>query len=317
MTAVDTRCRRLILTAVDPRIGLLVAFFLIVLATNAEFFHTNVDDGVDYRQMAAAAPGLPSHPIASAFTGRFAIHYLVGLIAYFAGLSLDEAYILVWAVLMAALLLTIYALFRWLAVGDFALCTALFVLNPYTLRPYILHPDMLQDLVFVLGLCVCLIGLRKQSTLGVLVGLVVAVLGRQTAIAVAPIVAAWIVFDPAWRKGSSRRIARLTASAALASTFVIFVGVKAWTRRFSLNFEPSVLHNSILNRIIDQPDAAQEIAIHFARTAVPLVVPVMVLLSVITVVGRRHLDLTFLGEPADRGSSCRTASAGRSGVLRF
>jgi hypothetical protein len=289
---------RLVRTLADPRAWLLAVMFVAMLATNSSFSQPPSGDALDYRPMAEAAPGLPTDRIGSAYTGRIAIHYIVGVVSHLTGLSLDATYDLVSAILMATLLVVIFGLFRHLPVPAFAICTALFVFNPYTLRPYIMETDLLQDVVFVVGLGLCLLGLQRRSRAAVLIGLIVAVLGRQTAIGVAPVVALWVLFAPTWRQAprtSNRGVAWPTALAAVTTTFAIFIGVKAISGRFSADFEPSILRDSVLTRLSELPGVTAELAAHFARTAVPLLLPTVVVVTLILIAGWRGLPFACWG----------------------
>ncbi|OBA92794.1 hypothetical protein A5662_20885 [Mycobacteriaceae bacterium 1482268.1] len=283
---VRTLIRRM---AANPRWWVLAACYLAVFATTAGFSQRPTGDALEYRQIAAAAPNLPTQPVSSAYAGRFAIHYVVGLLSNLTGLSLDRAYDLVWAALVFVLFLVIFALFSGLDVGGFALCAALFVFNPYSLRPYILQAGLLEAILFIIGIGICLVGLTRQATLCVIAGLIVAVLGRQTAILVAPVAAAWVLIDPAWRQAIQRRTAWLTAFFSLTATFVIYVGFKLWSARFSTYFEPTAFHNSIFNLVADLPNAIFELAAHFARTAIPLAVPLAVFTTLVALVGWRRV----------------------------
>jgi hypothetical protein len=117
-----------------------------------------------------------------------------------------------------------------------------------------------------------------------------AVLARQTAIALAPVAAVWVLLDSHWRaaSGAARR-PWLNAVAVLAMPFGLFWAVRVFVSRFSVRYEPSLLHDSVVMRIADMPGAATELAAHFARTAIPLAVPAAVLVSLIAVVGVRRV----------------------------
>lgn len=282
-------------TARDPRIWILLALYVVLLGTNAGFSQDPTDDAIDYHRIAAAAPGLPAQPIGSAYTARFATHYAVGLLHWATGLSLEVAYAVAFAAVLAALFATVHILFRTLAVGDYAFAAALFVLNPYVLRPYELQTETLQDLVFVLGVGICLIGLRDRSSRAVLVGLVIAVLGRQTAIAVAPVVAVWVLLDARWRSPARGRRAWPTAILAVALTLAIFVEVRLWSARFSLPFEPTGVDDTVFNLFGALPGTAAELAAHFARIVVPLAVPLTALVTLVVVVGWRKVSFAGWG----------------------
>ncbi|MFV8165927.1 hypothetical protein ACNQVK_28150 [Mycobacterium sp. 134] len=273
----------------DPGVWVLSVLGIVLLATNSGFAQAPVDDALDYRRIAEAAPHLPVKPIASAFTARFAIHYIVGQLHVATGLNLDVAYNLVFAVLLAVLLVAVHLLFRGLPIGEFSLVAALFVFNPYAFRPYLLQTETLQDLVFVFGVAVCLLGLRSRSTAAVILGLAIAVLGRQTAILVAPVAAGWLLNESHWRTIPGGRRPWGQAIAALAVTVLLFVAVRTWSARFSIQFEPTVLHDTVLNLLGGMPDTAVELAAHFARTLIPLMVPLAAFATLCGVLGWRRV----------------------------
>lgn len=273
-------------------IAILAGCYLFVLLTNSGFAQAPTGDAIDYRQIAAAAPGLPDE-VGSAYAGRFVVHYLVGVVAHATGMSLDLAYGLSWGLLMLVLAAVLLALFGDLPTGDFAVCAALFVLSPYALRPYALQTGMVQDLVFVIGCGICLFGLRRYLVRWVLIGLLLAAVGRQSVIAVAPVVAIWLLFDPGWRVAVDTARRRWAAVAALTVTYGMFAAIKLFTAPFSGDYEPSILRDSVLTRIGDLPGAAGELAAHFARTAVPLVVPGAAALALLLVVGVRRAGFGF------------------------
>jgi hypothetical protein len=281
--------------AQDPRIWILLGLYLFVLGTNAGFSQDPIDDAIDYHRIAAAAPDLPAQPIGSAFTAWFATHYAVGLLHWATGMSLEAAYAVAFALVLAALFATVHVLLRRLAVGDFALASALFVLNPYVLRPYELQTETLQDLVFVLGVGICLIGLVGRSSLAVLAGLVIAVLGRQTAIAVAPVGALWVLFDPRWRSPVRGRRAWPIAIAALTLTLGIFIEIRVWSARFSIPYEPTGLNDTVFNLVGGLPGTTVELAAHFARLLVPLALPLAAFVSLVVVVGWRKVSFAGWG----------------------
>ena len=294
----DTSSRvrdRFVRTAENPRLWALIAGAVILLATNKDFAQMPVHDAVEYRRIASAAPGLPTQRVGSAFSGRFFIHYLIGLIAHFTGASVDVVYALVLGILIIAILVITYLLFEHLGVSEFTICTALLVLNPFSLRPYLQQTEILQDVFFVLGLGICLFGLQKHSARVLITGLVVAVLGRQTAILVAPASAIWILCDPRWQLGAGRRRPWPTALFGVAVTFAIFGIISVWSKRFSYDYEPSPLHDSIMNLVVELPASAAKLVGHFARTAIPLVVAFAVFCALLFIVGRRNVNFPTWG----------------------
>ncbi len=282
-------------TATSPKAWLLVAMFLVLVVTNAGFDRPPVDDALSYRAIAAAAPGVPAEPVGSAYTGRFAIHYLVGLFSHLTSFSLSTSYDIVWVVLVAALLAALHANLRTLPTPAYAMCAALFIFDPYALRSYLLETSMLQDLVFLIGLALCLLALRRPSVRLLLIGSTIAILGRQTAITLAPVAAAWVLLDPAWRGSIRRPVAWCAAGATCVLTFGIFAATKAFTAGFSKYYEPSILHDSVMNTLVQLPDSATSLAAHLARTDIPLLIPLTVIAALVWKAGWRTVPFAFWG----------------------
>jgi hypothetical protein len=272
--------------AAHARLLILAALYLFLFASNAGVSQPPVGDALEYRQIAEAAPGLPLEPVGASYAGRFAIHYVVGLLAW-GGLSLDAAYDVIWGALMLAIFAVVFALLRDLSVSNFTICASLFVLNPYALRPYILQNNLLEALVFIVGLGICLLGLRNRMLVAVLAGLCVAVLGRQTAILVAPVAALWMLFDPKWRTSRSPQWAWAIVSVLLPCA--LLAGVTMFAAQFSSHLQPSVLRNLVFKRIPDLPGAGAELSAHFARTAAPLIVPIAAAIMLVLIVGFRQV----------------------------
>lgn len=283
------RGRRRVSTRLDLRLGILVAFAALVLVTNAALGAPPTHDSIDYREIASAAPHLPHGNIGSAYTGRFVVHYTVGLFSWVTRLPLGAAYAVALAVVLAFLGAVVLALLRRCSLGEFTIAAGLLALSPYAVRPYLIQTSMLGDLVFVIGLGVGLLGVRSRRAPLLLLGLVVAVLGRQSAIGVAPAFALWVLLDPAWRSAVSIRVRVATAAAAVVVTAALYAGIRAFTAPFTVPYEPSLLHDSVLKRAADLPGAASELIAHAARTMAPLIVPVALIIALVVGIGWRRV----------------------------
>jgi hypothetical protein len=246
-------------------------------------------DVINYVPMAAAAPDLPDQDIGSAYTGRFATHYAVGLVSEALGVSVKAAYAIVWALVCAALLAVMLALLSRLGLPPWtlALCAGLFVANPYTFRQFAVETGRVQDVVLVLGVAVVLLGLLRVNPWLVLAGLALGICGRQTALLVAPVAAAWMVWGPEWRDGVMGRRAAL-AVAALAVVGVIYAVVLEVTEPFTVDFEPHVPDDTVLARLDELPGSATELADHALRTFIPLLPALAVLAALVSVRGIRR-----------------------------
>src|SRR5207247_2264363 len=127
-----------------------------------------------------------------------------------------------------------------------------------------------SDTVFMIGLAICLLGFARGSFPLVLGGLVVAVLGRQTAVPVAIAAALWVLFAPSWR---SRR---WSYAAAIA-----LVPLGLW---LALHFaadsfadpERGGLHDLTVLGFLTGP---KSFADHLGRIAIGLVVPCALVLG--------------------------------------
>ncbi len=243
-------------------------------------------DVISYQAMAAAAPGLPHFPIGSAYTQRFAPHYLVGLLNWATGMGIHPTYRVVWALCFAGLIGVFVQALRSLRLSTFvfALSFSLFVLDPYSLRESILTPGAIQDLTFVLGLGLLMWGLLDDMLALVLVGTAVAVLSRQTELLVAPVAAYWVLRGPSWRERAAHvRCAR--AVGVLLLTALLYIAMDLVTSSFTKRFEPSFPRDTILSLIVPTHGNLSTLASHLGRCAVPLIVPAAVILAVL-VAGR-------------------------------
>jgi hypothetical protein len=103
-------------------------------------------------------------------------------------------------------------------------CVAVFILNTYALRPYLLAPGGIADLVFVFGATIAVRGLVLRSPFSLLGGLLIATAARQTALPPAAVAALAVAIDPAWRRRLERwqiPFAALTIGLPLAVYAVI------------------------------------------------------------------------------------------------
>jgi hypothetical protein len=252
-----------------------------------------------YAQIARAAPHLPHGFIGSAYTQRFGIHYLVGLVSAL-GLSLHASYRVVSLVVIVLLVLAARRVVATVAVGAAAGALALsaFLLNPWsTLRDGILEPASLPDTLFVLGLAVALLGLARVRPWVVAAGLVVAVIGRQTALLAALATLPWMAVAPGWRERGRERLGH-DSLVVLAPTAIAFGAIVLVVRPFTRTFAPGFPHDTILALL--EPSGLHDLVSHSARVAEPLIVPVAVLLTVLALGWRggvrpRALPFVFRG----------------------
>jgi hypothetical protein len=249
--------------------------------TGNETIHPWGADVVSYEQIAAAAPGLPDAQIASAYSDRFAPHYVVGILSDASGLSLHASYRIVALLCILATLLVAERIFRTLRPPwwIYAFGLTLFALAPYALRESILGPGGYQDLVFVLGSAVSLLGLLRVRFSLVMLGALLALSGRQTALLFALAAACWILFAPDWKQALAQRTRFIEAAGLLVAIGVAYLVIKQVTDPFSDPFAP----DSPADTIIFGLPGASELASHLARCADPLIVPGTALLTVLAI----------------------------------
>lgn len=224
-------------------------------------------DEADYRVIATYAPRLPSVGLPEQHAQRFPFHYVLGLVAHAFGLGVPTAYrvaVIVISLVLAALLVAVLAAVgagEWGAV----ICLALFVLNTYSLRYYIIARGMSVDLVFEAAMLVVVLGLLRQSFMTVVGGVVAATLARQTAVPVSLGVAAWLALGPGWR-GASAWVRAGRAGAAVLSSAVLFVIAARVAAPFSTGTTPDFAHWTMLADLEHLPSGLGNVGQHFLRS---------------------------------------------------
>ncbi len=264
-------------------IGIAIAILAPSRWTGNDSIHPWAQDVVAYQRIAAAAPGLPDGSMASAHSQRFVPHYLVGLLSDGSGLSLHASYRIAALLCIFATLVVAERVFRELRPPwwVYAFGLSAFALAPYALREVVLLPGSFQDLVFVLGAGLTLLGLLRVRMSLVVVGVLVALSGRQTALLFGAAAACWIVLAPEWRQRWSLRSRLLEAAGALIVLGVAYLLIKHVADPFSIHFAP----DSPSDTIIFGPPGARKVLAHLARCADPLIVPGTALLTVLLILG--------------------------------
>jgi hypothetical protein len=189
----------------------LFLFVAILLVTNKWFNYDEAirvmgaDDTISYRAIAEAWPGLPSDPLPFHRAQRLAVPYVLGGIAGTLGCSLDSVFLGATLLSCAAVLLLMHKIFVSLALSatQRLLLFALLIFNPFVFRPYLAARFMVIDLVFITGLTLLLWGLLTNRGAATVLGIALAALGRQTALAVLPVVVVWLNTG-AWKARPAR-----------------------------------------------------------------------------------------------------------------
>ena len=260
-------------------------------------------DDVNYRLMAQAAPGLLHGRIIPEWHAeRFAVAWVVGESAKILGYGVVTSF-RVWTILviLATCLVLADTLVRiGLSLQAAIVCMAVFVLNAYALRPYLLAPGSVDDLALVLGITIAVRGLVLRSPVSLLGGLVLATVSRQTALPPAAVGALAVVLDPAWRE----RLGRWRVPFALA-TIGLPLAVYAVIRVVSHPFAgppPSLDEMTLLGASLSVGSLVQ----HFAR-CINLQLSIAALLLAVWWVGRATPGAIGSGQPTPtRGARAAT-----------
>jgi hypothetical protein len=216
-------------------------------------------DELQYEAIARAAPRLPRTNVSAAASQRFVSHWLVGALSDATGIGLHTMYrIAAFACLLAiagvAVRLT-RAFDLPLAAGVLAL--GLVITNPYAYRLLLIAPAMLSDGILVLGVAITLLGMIEERPWVAIGGSLIAVLGRETGIAVVGVVVVWLLFE--------RRAA--PAAVALVAPLAAFGVVKSIGESFATS-DPSLRTFTVLTPISRLPGSARELIDHFGRVVI-------------------------------------------------
>lgn len=225
-----------------------------------------------YEVIARAAPSFPDERVLRPYAERFPAHWLVGSVSDLTGASLETVYRVVGLACVAAAVVATHAAIRSLRLDARAHAVALGVLaaSAYPLHYLLAAPGMVSDGVFLAGLATSLLGFVRGRFALVLTGLVIATLGRQTAVPVAVVAAAWVAVAPAWR---ARR------AAAAAATVAVPAAVYLVLRQVGAGFaSPHVgdLHDLTIVGFLVSPSLFAE---HVARTGLGIAVPAALVLG--------------------------------------
>ena len=162
-----------------------------------------------YEVIARAAPSFPDRHVLRPYAERFPTHWLVGVIGDATGLGLHPLYRVAELLVLALVIAVVYLVLARVGLGAAGqmLALAVLVASAYPVHYLLAAPGMLSDGIFVLGLSLTLLGFAQERLAVVLVGLTIAMLGRQTAIPVGVAAALWAAFVPSWRQERWRRAA--------------------------------------------------------------------------------------------------------------
>jgi hypothetical protein len=186
------------------------------------------DDTRSYMALAQAAPLLPSEQTQPKLPSNHAMRlvpaWLVGVAAYATGTDEFRMFVVMTLIVCSGIVWTLHRILCTLELSDaqYTLCMGMFVLNPYTFRYYLAVPAMVGDMVFVCGLGMVILGLLRVQITTLVLGSVLAVLGRQNAIIALPAVVLWIWSDNKWQQQplSKRIIASVLVIIAVLMPYI-------------------------------------------------------------------------------------------------
>jgi hypothetical protein len=229
-------------------------------------------DVTSYLVIADAAPSLPEGGIVRPFAERFPVHWLVGAASEVTDVGLESVYRIASVVCVGAILTVAHLTIgeRRLSAREHALALGVLAASAYPLHYLLAAPGMLTDGVFVLGLAVTLLGFARTSLPLVAVGLVVAVLGRQTAIPVAVAAAVWIATGHDWRSARWR-----AAAAALLAPAAVYLIVRIVADGFAVPRSSDLEQSTVVGYL----DSLGETADHLGRIVVGIAVPAALVLG--------------------------------------
>ena len=162
-----------------------------ILFTNSYFDYEQSlifggSDGISYYEISKNAPFISDIPLKPIHAERFFFSYLIGIISK---ITQIEIYLL-FRIFTFILIISInYYLIVFLKKYDkkfifIILALLLFNLNPYQTRFYIANPLIITDLFFILGSIMSINGIDNKNKKHFYIGLIIASLARQSAIAI-------------------------------------------------------------------------------------------------------------------------------------
>lgn len=224
-------------------------------------------DEFDYRAIAQAAPHFPTVQLQNQHAQRFAFHYLIGLIGHGFRTNVDHVYAVATVAVVIAVVLVLIGVLRTLKLsgGAAVLCLAVFILNTYSLRYYLIARGEVADLLLDLGVLISLSGLFARRYRLVLLGTVIGAAARQTELPAAlALGAAGFVWPGARSFPLAVRLSRALAPALIA--LVIYLIEIHVARSFSYDFTPGLGRFTVLGELKALPSGAGALAQHTLRS---------------------------------------------------
>lgn len=266
-----------------PPVAWILALFVAVVLTNRyenpeDPAYTGPGDARAYLALAQSAPALPDTRIpydllAFHHGQRLALPYGLGLAHRATRVPYHRLFQAAVVVIGVTIVLLFARALEALSIGrrQAAVMLSMLVLNPWALRQYLTFPEMVTDLTFVLGLALVLHGLVLARVSSLLIGQLVASLGRQNGLLLLPVVLWWL-----WRGESASRLSGQARLAAAIATTALAVGVYVGTSSVAAMFAGDNINTAHVfglgEWVLTEFDATVLGAL-LARTAAPLLIP--------------------------------------------
>jgi hypothetical protein len=212
--------------------GLLLTNRYLSLGRDAAWVEFAGGDAYTYLAIADAFPSLPRDVSLWLHKAqRLFFPYVLGGVAWTFGVSTEHVFRVFGLLVVLAVVLVFRRMLLSLALSVEVrmVLLSLLILNAYMFRYHIAIPWMVSDLGFELGLSMALLGLLRERPALTYAGLLVATLGKQTAIALIPGVIAWMWF--VWNAPRRVKIAQCLAAAVLGP--IVFVATTWLVASFS------------------------------------------------------------------------------------
>jgi hypothetical protein len=249
-------------------------------------------DACSYLAIARAAPALPVDLLPYHFAQRWVPHYLVGLVAGLPGLGIERAYVLAAFLLCLAIFcLSLDLLLR--AFRDRYIAVLIFLLlalSPFAFRLFVFVPELLADLVFVLGLAMALRGLTLGRLAWVVAGMAVETVGKQMSLLLLPgvLLFTWCRFGA---PGGRMRAWR-SCLAVLAGTIAVYVLLLKTSAHFAL---PNSITGTVLFALFPWLHSDQFSSIQLAEHLLRILMPLIPFIGIVLLAQRRFVQTNGAG----------------------
>ncbi|SRR5579871_904920 len=243
-------------------------------------------DVLHYEKIAEAAPHF-TWPQITGHISMWPVHYLVGCLSKLTHLPLHATYYVAAIALLAYLVYLVDRILVRLGVGaaGYAVAMGAALLNPYVFRYLALAPGMINDTVFITCVALAVVALLEHRTWQLVGALVVAALARGWSTPPLQLgAAAWILAD----RGVAVRRRRVVAAAALVLPLAAFaiaywLGTTTPGHAQALKDCCGLTTITVVGDLAHLPGSAHALALHFARTAIGIAMPLAVLVAVAVV----------------------------------